>query len=189
MNKRNELTLKLALAAACLACFAGSLAGQNLTPDDITGSSALDPQTWSAGQTNAVFLTQVGSLNETQVQQSGNAAAATPNLARIYQDGDRQFAQAVQIGQNNRTDILQQGQANTVLSTVEGIDIQTLIVQTGEGNSVVQNISNSLNVTSKFVQNGDNNRIEQEVVGQNGRTFQLTQNGNDLKAIIRVVNQ
>lgn len=181
MNKRRKI---VPLILGLIGLLTSSLAAQDLSPTDLLGSNQ-NLQQWTAGRTDAVYLTQVGQASDAQIQQAG-ATAVAPNLVRVYQQGDRQIVQATQNGQQNRTDVLQTGQDNLVLSNVQGSENQTLIVQNGAANVVVQNLTNSTNIQSQFVQNGNNNRVEQEVVGQTGRTFQVTQNGNGLNAIIRV---
>lgn len=181
MNKRRKI---VPFILGLIGLLTSGLAAQDLSPADLIGSNQ-NLQQWTAGRSNAVFLTQVGNLNDAQIQQTG-ATLAAPNLVRTYQQGDRNLAQITQNGQQNRTDVLQEGQDNLALSNVQGSENHTLIVQNGAANVVVQNLKNSTNVQSQFVQNGNNNRVEQEVVGQTGRTFQVTQNGNGLNAIIRV---
>ncbi len=164
------------------------LFAQDLIPADFQNSTATSP-IFTTGKANSVYLTQVGTGNTANVNQTGNTLATRSNLVRVFQSGQLNLAQANQVGQNNRTDILQQnGNANKVVSNIQGNDNTNLFIQNGNLNLIEQNLVNSHLNQSNFTQNGDNNVIQQTLTNKTGQNLNVTQNGNGLRLVINQSN-
>ncbi len=177
------MNYKKIISTILICSFFWSIHAQQLSIEDsLLEPSDLLKEELAAG-TNAVFQNTIGDLNTTSISQVHDGGVQS-NLIRTLQVGNSNTIDLIQRGSGNQIVVLQEGSNNTYKLLQEGALQKSLVIQRGNSNEIIQELTNGSNVTTEFIQQGDDNRIEHIVSGVSNQSFKLTQSGNGLKVVV-----
>ncbi|KAA1246535.1 hypothetical protein [Aquimarina sp. RZ0] len=130
-----------------------------------SNSASAEQNILSEGGENIINQRQLGFDNNAKATQEGIVGVLEGNNAMIQQQiGDGNEISSSQNGAENLSDILQEGNLNTVLNTQTGTGNYTLVKQTNQLNTSTI-LQNGTNNTAIALQNGMNNTV---IINQGG---------------------
>ncbi len=134
---------------------------------------------------NTSNLTQLGSNNIVEVNQTQTNPNSLNNYASILQTGSDNSAKLSQKGSNNKAVWAQYGNNNQYEASFEGDDNTSVLLQFGNSNSVLQNITGN-GIESNVEQYGNNNEFTQVENSGLSKPLSIIQRGNGMS--IKIYN-
>lgn len=132
---------------------------------------------------NKTELQQAGFQNEAFITQVQNPGGLDPNTINAWQIGQQNDMMLKQFGSGNRSYAVQYGDNNSIESEISGNKNLTVYGQIGDANTINTNVTGN-NLGYLLVQYGNGNSMMQIEDGSRSPEYQVTQRGDGMKLII-----